>query len=407
MSSKEFNPLLDRSILSLDSNTYYSLDRNPKVLDLKTVDTTLQAFRGGFTDGRFSYLSPKLSKIVRIDAMDFSSTGVSTLDLSSVDTSLEGYSGAFTDGKFGYFAPIGTSDGFGNNGKLVRINTETFDTNDVAFFDLTTIDTDLVGFHGCFNTSTHGYLVPHKTGGTPMGKIVRFGLGPPDFTDSTNYEVLDLESEVAAGNITGAATSSSLKFRGFRTGATDGKFAYFFPNFDDSPRWGSIIVRVDVNDFSASGVSFIDLTQIDSRIKGYSGGYFQGRHVYLPPYVNDDTTYNPYLKVALDNFTKEGVKVLNTNTPEVVNQLTGVSGDNLRRYRGGFFHGNFGYSLPRSNETFLRINLKDFKTVEALKLTDIDADLEGFGAGFVDSFFAYLIPGDDGNHGKVVRFNLF
>jgi len=79
-----------------------------------------------------------------------------------------------------------------------------------------------------------------------------------------------------------ASTSSTLK--GFNGGFVGGTYAYFVPSSNGA--YHGNVARVDLTDFSASGVSYLDLTTVDANLKGFAGGFSDGTHGYLVPSHN-------------------------------------------------------------------------------------------------------------------------
>ena len=151
--------------------------------------------------------------------------------------------------------------------------------------------------------------------------------------------VLDL----ANTPIDGGSIDADLK--GFIGGFTDGRYGYFAPYNNGSP-YGKI-ARVDLNDFSS--VSMLDLTQTDADLKGFAGGFTDGRYGYFVPHYN------------------------------------------------GSYHGKIA-----------RVDLNNFSSVSMLDLTQTDADLKGFSGGFTDGRYGYFVPNNNGaRHGKIARIQLF
>lgn len=71
---------------------------------------------------------------------------------------------------------------------------------------------------------------------------------------------------------------------GFVGGFTDARFGYFVPNFNGT-RFGKV-PRVDLLNFSASGVTVRDLTLTDPDLKGFWGGLTDGRYGCFVPNFN-------------------------------------------------------------------------------------------------------------------------
>ena len=91
------------------------------VLDLKSVDSALYGFRGGFTDGRHAWLVPHVgTTAARIDLANFTTSSVRAVDLATIDPSLKWFSGGFANGKYGVMVPSERVGG-GPTSKVLRI----------------------------------------------------------------------------------------------------------------------------------------------------------------------------------------------------------------------------------------------------------------------------------------------
>ena len=55
--------------------------------------------------------------------------------------------------------------------------------------------------------------------------------------------------------------------------------AYYVPYFNGA-------VRVSLSDFTASGVEVLDLSTVNSNLKGFNGGFATATHAYYVPYYN-------------------------------------------------------------------------------------------------------------------------
>jgi hypothetical protein len=127
-----------------------------------------------------------------------------------------------------------------------------------------------------------------------------------------------------------ADTITNLK--GFQGGFTDGTLGYCVPHHDGAH---SFVARVSLSDFSSAGVTYLNLADTNTNLKGFNGGFTDGSFGYfVPGYV-----YHGYIaRISLSDFSSSSVTYLNladTNT-----NLKGFTG-------GGFTDGNFGYYVPR------------------------------------------------------------
>jgi len=238
----------------------------------------------------------------------------SVLDLTGTDSDLEGFVGGFTDGTYGYIVPYI----FGTVARFLLS-----DFSSVSVLDLIATDSDLKGFRGGFTDGTYGYMVPYHNGAY-SGKVARFLL-----SDFSSVSVLDL-----------TATDSDLK--GFYGGFTDGTYGYMVPKSYHNGAYSGKVARFLLSDFSS--VSVLDLTAMDSDLKGFVGGFTDGTYGYMVPHYNG---------------------------------------------------ANFG--------KVARFSLSDFSSVSVLDLTATDSDLKGFHGGFTDGTYGYMVPY---SFGKVARFSV-
>lgn len=135
--------------------------------------------------------------------------------------------------------------------------------------DMGAVDIGLKGFSGGFTDGRYGYFVPNNNA---------FGI-------SGNVSRLDLQN-LAPSGVTSLDLAASDRFlKGFEGGFTDGRYGYFVPNFTGSVLSGKV-ARVDLQNFTASGVTALDLAAVDSSLNGFSGAFSDGRYGYLAPYAN-------------------------------------------------------------------------------------------------------------------------
>jgi len=301
---------------------YYPL-LQAQSLDLATVDANLAGFYGGFTDGRYGYFVPNNNgsysgKVARVDLQNFTAAGVTVLDLATVNAGLTGFFGGFTDGRYGYFVPYNNGS---FSGKVARVDLQNFTAGGVTSLDLATVDAGLRGFRGGFTDGRYGYFVPNRAG--ESGMVARVDL--QNFTTGA-VTVLDL-----------AAVDAGLK--GFSGGFTDGRYGYFVPIYN-SAFFGKV-ARVDLQNFTAGGVTTLDLAAVDASLKGFSGGFTDGRFGYFVPTYNG-AYYGKVARVDLQNFTAGGVTTLD---------LAAVDAG-LKGFFGGFTDGRYGYFVPNNNSAY-------------------------------------------------------
>ena len=146
----------------------------------------------------------------------------------------------------------------------------------------------------------------------------------------------------------------------------------------------------------------IDGGSIDADLKGFLGGFTDGRYGYFVPH-NNGTPHGKIARVDLNNFSD--VSVLDLD-PDPANP-TGLKG-----FVGGFTDGRYGYFVPYDNGVrhgkIARVDLNNFSDVSVLDLTQTDGDLKGFYGGFTDGRYGYFVPSNNGApFGKIARIQLF
>ncbi|MDD1713437.1 MAG: hypothetical protein LUQ69_09765 [Methanoregulaceae archaeon] len=356
--------------------TFYYPLMIPRYLNLASVDSGLKGFTGGFSDGRYSYFVPNNNgslsgKIARLDQNNYTTSGVTVLDLTTVDSELKGFYGGFTDGLFGVFVP-------NYNGKAVQVNLTNFSTGGVTVLDLAAIDSGLKGFRGGFTDGIFYYFVPSVNDSGASGKVAR-----------VSYLVFSAEGTT----ILDLATVNSY-LTGFNGGFTDGRYAYFVPYYRGY--YHGVVARVDLANFSASGVTWLNLGDVDSDLAGFSGGFTDGRYGYFIPYRNNSDYSGKLARVDLANFTTSGVTVLN---------LAAVS-SSLKGFGGGFTDGHYGYFVPFYGGAMARVDLANFTTSG---VTTQSTWFSSWGGAFTDGRYGYLEPFTviGSPDGSVARIQLF
>lgn len=101
------------------------------------------------------------------------------------------------------------------------------------------------------------YLAPYYNGANYLGTIIR--ILALTFADTPFIEQLNL-------------TNISSDLKGFGSAFTDAKFAYFVPLENESGLFGKL-VRINMNDFTAKGVTVLDLAAINPRFVGFSWAF--------------------------------------------------------------------------------------------------------------------------------------
>ena len=276
---------------------------------------------------------------------------------------------------------------------------------------------DLRGFWSGFESTSpttgtsYGFLVPFFDGVAYSGLAVRVHLA--NFHDAS-----DLAGRRAAVSLLNLTTVSP-RARGFAKGFAHGGFAYLVPLFD-GVRAGSLVVRVDVDDFTTATVETLDLADPEAAatsgeadddanaasevprksLAGFQGGqpYVDAAgdpHGLLVPYRNSfSPLHGTNSKLTADGF----------NALDVIREAEAYGG---------------GHQAVHYASTLVRFGLAgplSAAPVATLDLAAVDPDLRGFSDGVVVGSHLYLVPyrnkdsllGDElfGYFGKVVRVDL-
>ena len=142
----------------------------------------------------------------------------------------------------------------------------------VEFFDLTTLDPGCKGYSGVVGDGRYLYFVPNVNGAF-FGTVARYD-SCASFGDAASWSLFD------------SATLNSAS-RGFIDALFDGRYIYFVPFHNDAHH--GQVTRYDTRggfDDPASW-AFFDTTVVSERSRGFVSGVFDGRYIYLAPYMQD------------------------------------------------------------------------------------------------------------------------
>jgi len=330
---------------------------------------------------------------------------------------------------------------------IVRIPKDNFSSNRVEWVRPFDTDTNLRGFSGITTDGTYIYACVYANGqGTNYnGHVLRIP------TNNFNVSAMDYFD-------VNTVSGSNGNLKGHYGGcATDGKHLYLAPYSYGSP-YSPYFVRIDLNDFSATGVEWMDVTtasgghgsskgffgisiyrnyvyliggynggyhgnivrvalniangsfsgasvqttvlsSISSSYKGYNTGYGIGKYIYLVPTYNGGYHDNA-IRISIENFSTSGVEVLN------LGQTIGTAGgftDGYYAYYSSYTGGNNASSrtifrVPSDNWTIYGIEKLNLSTIIP-NWTDI-----GLSRGHYDGTYGYLLGNYDGSYrGRIIR----
>ena len=377
------------------SRTYFSAMENKNTygyasamqfggyLNLAAYNGSLAGFAGGFTDGRYAYYVPYYTGSVysglftRVELDNWTTSGITFIDVSTNNASAKGFHGLIYDGRYAYLIPH--SNG-AYHGIVTRVDLQNFNTASIAYLNVAAGNANAVGFIGGFTDGRYGYLVPYNGGtGTPI--LTR----------------IDFQNFTASGVTYLNVSTNNANAKGFIGGFINGRYGYLVPHYNGA--YHGILTRVDLQNFTTSGVAYLDVASGNASAKGFRGGFTDSRYGYLVPHYNG--VHNGILtRVDLQNFTTSGVTYLDVST---------AGNTTAKGFIGGFTDGRYGYLVPHyggaaHSGLLTRIELENFTTtgVTYLDVTTFgNTGAAGFQGGFTDGRYAYLVPHNNGAYAGV------
>ncbi|MBF8263361.1 MAG: hypothetical protein HW387_1026, partial [Parachlamydiales bacterium] len=350
--------------------------------NLLAVNAALYGFQGGVFDGRYIYLVPNsngspFGQITRYDTtLPFYATGSYTaFNTATINASSKGFYGGVFDGRYVYLVPYDNGAKFG---QITRFDTtQSFNTADsYTYFDTTAVSNASMGFQGAVFDGRYVYLVPSNNGAA-HGTITRYDT-TASFTTAASYTCFD----------TTAVSDSS---KGFVGGVFDGRYVYLVPN--DSGGSGTITRYDTTSSFLAAGsYTCFGTTAVNSASKGFAGGVFDGRYVYLVP-NNNGTSFGQITRYdTTQSFTAAAsYSYFDTTTVKATS----------KGFMGGLFDGRYVYLVPNSQTgvDFGQVTRYDttqsFNAVSSyttFDTTTVAANSKGFVGGVFDGRYVYLVP---------------
>lgn len=369
--------------------------------DTTEVNANSRGFYGGIFDGRYVYFVPTYNgsdfsgQVTRYDTTRrFTDPGSwQVYDTTQIDSRSRGFVGAAFDGRYVYFAPFFNRE---PSGLVTRYDTNgPFDSSaSWSVYDTTAIDKNSKGFRGAVFDGRYIYLVPFQNGifekGVMHGQVTRYDTRAP-FTSVSSWSVYD-------------TTAISPKSRGFIGGIFDGRYIYLVPNSTGVPN-GQVTRYDKTQPFTAAGSwSVYDTTKIEPRSKGFNGGVFDGRYLYLVPFYTED---GPQGQVTRYDTTRP----FTSATSWRIYDVTASDGDS-KGFAGAVFDGRYVYFVPNNNGApnghLTRYDTRrSFTSADAwsmFDLTSLNPAAAGFRGGVFDGRYVYLVPDNNGTaDGEVAR----
>jgi hypothetical protein len=364
--------------------------------DITTVDANAKGFEGAVFDGRYLYLIPYAGGggiVARYDTQatfaDKASWAV--FNTTTVDPNANGFAGGTFDGRYLYLAP---RHGLGN--VVARYDTQAAfgDKASWSSFTTTTADPAASGFVGATYDGRYVYFVPYNNAANVYHGVVTRYDTQGTFTDKTAWLTYDTAAQVAAGA------------KGFYGGVFDGRYLYFVPwitSGTPSTTYGSLVTRYDTQaafTTKASWATFDTVTR-DPAAKGFSGGAFDGRYLYLVPAAGS--------VAARFDTTADFATTASWQTYDVSKVKTGAAG-----FTGATFDGRYVYFAPYSASTYDGLVARYDITAafdaptswSTYDTTGTNTGALGFIGTAFDGRYVYMVPCTSGTfHGEIVRFD--
>jgi hypothetical protein len=199
----------------------------------------------------------------------------SSFDLATVNSTLKGFSSGISGGGYIYYIPWYNGADF--SGNTVRYDTTKPFTDPASYeyFNITRINGTLKSFVGGAAVGSYVYLVPSTNWGGAHGNTVRYDTTKP-FADPASWEYFNV-------------TRVNGTLKGFWGGISSGDHVYFVPYYNDITYTNGNTVRHDATRPFTDPASweYFNITRLNSNLGGYSGGTASGHFVYYAPYSND------------------------------------------------------------------------------------------------------------------------
>ncbi len=335
-------------------------------------------------------------------SLDTLSQAISIFDTEThVHQGSKGFSGVVSDGRYLYFIPFSLGH---FHGQVVRFDSESefMQAESWQTFDLATANAGKQSFVGGVFDGRYLYLIPYFNG-KHFGQVVRYDT-QAEFTDPASW--CSFDSEQLHENS-----------KGFIYGTFDGRYLYLVPyqlTFEDHhgqvTRYDTQAEFTDPNSWS-----IFNTEQLHKDNKGFHGGIFDGRFVYLVPYS--------VVPVKYEN-SRNG-RVVRYDTQADFAQTDSWSQfdttrlhPNSKGFIGGTFDGRYAYFAPynhgggRFGQVTRYDTQGDFNADSSWQIFNteqIHPDSRGFfGAIYDGKRFIYFLPhcwADNVYHGQITRYD--
>ncbi len=352
----------------------------------------IEKLRSGYNNGSFA--SGATPGNIQMQA-----SHVSVFDTTTVNANSKGFRGAVFDGRYIYFVPLETGPFPGHlSGQVTRYDTTGSFTNTGSWsvFDTTAVDANSKGFIGGVFDGRYLYLVPNNNGAV-FGQVTRYDT-TGSFTAAASWSVYD-------------TTAVNTNSKGFSGAVFDGRYVYLIPLHNGTTYSGQVTRYDTTGNFTAAGSwSVYDTTAVSTRSRGFRGGIFDGRYVYLIQYVDGSQFSGQFTRYDTTGSFTDAASWSVFDAQTVSSNAAGFPG-------GAAFDGRYLYFAPYnvgasvvSGEVLRYDTTASFTAAGSWSVYDttaISANSRGFSSAVFDGRYVYFVPNYNGssNHGQVTRYD--
>ncbi|KAL3668132.1 hypothetical protein V7S43_006995 [Phytophthora oleae] len=257
--------------------------------------------------------------------------------------------------------------------------------NQVTVIDLAVLDSTFKGFRGGFTAFSKATFV-NETYLVPAADDQHY--------QTTAWRVVLKAQYTASATHSGFGTPAEVE--------QDVEYLYLVPHYNGIA-YASKILRVLALTFSSVTpiVEKLDLSTVDSSLKGFGSAFTYGSYGYLIPRENENGLFGKLVRFRVDNFATSSVQVLDLAAinPRYVGFSNAITyGKNAylvpfrRPLQGDELTTNLR-EFPVSNSGLVvRVDLSTFLVSGSLDLATIHPDLCGFSGAVTVANFAYFVP---------------
>jgi hypothetical protein len=253
--------------------------------DLATVDVNARGFVHGTFDGRYLYFAPQFNGAYHGDTARYDTRGGfsdpsswATFDLATLNPSARGYLGARFDGRYVYYVPY--YNGTAYHGVVARYDTSSPAGFNAAgawkFFDVASTNSEAVGFYGSAFDGRYFYLTQYYD-----APAMSYGAKVARYDTTVAFDLPSAWATFDVATVNGDA-------RGFIGAEFDGRYLYAVPHYNQLLGYDGLVARYDTQAPFNSTTSWavFDTSVVNGSAKGFQGGGFDGKYIYLAPNYN-------------------------------------------------------------------------------------------------------------------------